>query len=304
MNIVLAGGTGFIGQALLEKLLEAKHSVILLTRNPGRARSLAGEFVKVEKWDGKTVGLWAQHIDDSDAVINLAGESIGEKRWTKARKALILNSRVDATKALVAAIAQSKKKPSVLVNQSAVGYYGNVETGDVGELHPKGNDFLADVADRWEQEARVAEALGVRVVTPRCGVVLEKDGGALKKMLIPFKLFVGGPLGSGHQWFPWVHRDDVVGAFLFALDTPKLSGPVNVAAPEAVTMKEFCSALGKTMRRPAWAPVPAFVLRAALGEMSFIVLTGQRVVPKKLLEAGYPFRYRTLDVALQAIFKN
>lgn len=302
MKIIVSGGTGFLGRPLVKRLLEANHSVVLLTRNPSSARDLKHESIQVEQWDGKSVGTWAQQMDGADAVINLAGESIGGKRWSERQKGCILNSRLDATKTLVSAIAQAKKKPSVFISASAVGYYGNVESGDVTESHPRGNDFLSDVCEKWEQESGKAVPLGVRVVNTRTGVVLEKGGGALKKMLFPFKLFAGGPLGSGEQWFPWVHRDDLIEIILSILQNPALSGPVNVSAPESVTMKEFCTALGKAIHRPSWAPVPAFVLRAALGEMSLIVLTGQRVVPKKLQEAGYTFRYPKLETALQTIF--
>ena len=304
MNIVISGGTGFIGSALLEHLLEKRHSVVLLTRTPDALQHLTGDFVQVERWDGKAVGAWARCVDGADVVIHLAGEPIAAKRWTEKQKVRIIGSRIETTKVIVTAITQVEKKPSVLVNASAVGYYGNVEEGDVTESHAKGNDFLANTCDRWEQEARAAESLGVRVVLLRTGVVLERGGGALKKMLPPFKLFVGGPLGSGRQWFPWVHRDDVIGIILFAIEHPDLSGPVNVAAPEPVTMKQFCQTLGKAVRRPSWAPVPAFVLRAALGEMSEMLLTGQRVVPQKLEESGYTFRYPRLDEALAAILKK
>lgn len=304
MKILLSGGTGFIGRALLKRLVEEKHRVILLTRRPALVKYLARDLVEVELWDGKTSGPWANRIEEVDGVVNLAGESIGAKRWTSTRKQLIVMSRIEPTKAIVTAIAIAKKKLSVLVNSSAVGYYGSVESGDVIESHPRGNDFLADLCERWEQEARAAENLGLRVVMFRNGIVLEKDGGALEKFLLPFKLFVGGPLGSGEQWLPWVHRDDAVDAIIFALQNPSLSGPVNLAAPDTATMKEFCSALGRAMGRPSWAPVPAFLLRAILGEMAGMVLTGQRVVPKKLVEAGFKFRYPKLDEALRAVLKK
>lgn len=303
MNIILSGGTGFIGSALLKQLAEATHRVVLLTRNPDTAKGVARDSVEVERWDVRSAGPWAERMNGADAVINLAGEPIA-KRWTETQKARIINSRIDATKAIIEAIASARSKPSVLVNASAVGYYGNVEHEDVTESYPKGADFLADTCARWEQEARAAEPLGLRVVLLRIGIVLEKDGGAFKKMLLPFKWFIGGPLGSGRQWFPWVHRDDVVGAVLFALENPSLSGPVNVAAPEPVTMKQFCAALGRALQRPSWAPVPAFVLRAALGEMSEMLLGGQRVVPKKLIDSGYRFRYPRLDEALSAIISK
>ncbi len=304
MKILLSGGTGFIGNALLKRLVEEKHRVILLTRHPGSVRDLPRDLVEVEQWDGKTPGSWADCIEEVDGVVNLAGESIGAKRWTNTRKQLIITSRVEPTKAIVAAMAAAKKKPAVLVNASAVGYYGNVESGDVIESHPRGNDFLADLCERWEQEARAAEKLGVRVVMLRTGIVLEKDGGALKKFLLPFKFFVGGPLGSGQQWLPWVHRDDVVRAMIFALQNPSLWGPVNLAAPDTVTMEGFCSALGRAMGRPSWAPVPAILLRLLLGEMAGMVLTGQRVIPKKLEEAGYTFLHPKLDEALTAVLRK
>ncbi|MFQ6116259.1 MAG: TIGR01777 family oxidoreductase, partial [bacterium] len=304
MKIVLSGGTGFIGGALLRQLQETKNQVVLLTRKPEAIKKLAKDTVEIIFWDGKTMGSWAKCLDGSDAIINLAGEPIAKKRWTKEQKRRIINSRVEATKAMVTAIAETKKKPSILVNASAVGFYGNVEDEDVTESHPKGNDFVADVCEQWEREACMAEALDIRVVLPRFGVVLAKDGGAFKKMQLPFKLFVGGPLGTGRQWFSWVHREDVIGVILFALEQSKLSGPVNVVAPEPVTMKQFCKTLGKALGRPSWAPVPALVLRALLGEMAEMFLTGQRVIPKKLEELGYQFQYPKLEEALSAILSK
>lgn len=304
MKVVITGGTGFLGRPLVKRLLQDKHKVVVLSRNIATQRFDAGGNLALEQWDAKSVGNWARHIDGADAVINLAGDSIGGKRWTPNQKEIILNSRLNATRAIVQAIAKASKKPGVFVSASAVGFYGNVESGDVPETHPRGDDFLADVCDRWEQESRRAEAHGVRVVNPRFGVVLAKEGGALKKLLLPFYLFVGGPLGSGRQWFPWVHRDEVMGAILFVTQNRGISGPVNVASPNPVTMKEFCRALGKAMRRPSWAPVPSFVLKTLLGEMSLVVLTGQRVVPKKLVEAGYKFWHPELGSALEAIFKK
>lgn len=300
MRVVIAGGTGFIGNALLEQFVKGKHQVVLLSRNADGLKHLEKDTVNAEQWDAKTVGPWTKRLDGADAVVNLTGEPIAAKRWTLSQKERILKSRVDATKAIVSAIGKVGKKPSVLVNASAVGYYGNVEKGDVTESHPKGSDFLAGVCEKWEQEAHAAEKHGVRVVVLRIGIVLEKNGGALKKMLPPFQMFAGGHLGSGIQWFPWVHRDDVAGAVLFAIKNEKAAGPVNVTAPEPVTMKEFCKTLGKIIRRPSWAPVPAFALKILLGEMSDMLLTGQRAIPKKLQEAGYTFKYPKLEKALMA----
>jgi uncharacterized protein (TIGR01777 family) len=310
MRIVIAGGTGFIGGYLIPKLSAANHQIVLLSRNPEPSPTriaspvVANSEARIttEWWDGTSVGRWAETIDGADAVINLAGESIAGKRWTRARKLDLLNSRIFPTRSIVEAIRRARKRPSVMVNASAVGYYGNVETGDVRETHPKGYGFLANLCARWEDEARAAEGFGVRVVRLRFGIILDKEGVALKKLLPPFRLFAGGWLGSGRQWFPWVHREDVIGMIEFALGNGAISGPVNVAAPEPVTMKEFCQSLGKALNRPCWAPVPGFILRVALGELSGMLLTGQRVVPRKALEAGYTFRYPSLPGALAAIF--
>lgn len=302
MKIILTGGTGFIGAPLRERLLEEGHDVILLTRNPSHAGSQPSGKLKTVFWDGKNPGPWADKINGADAVINLAGEPIAAKRWSDAQKKRIQESRLDATRAVVSAIQKAAKKPHLLINASAVGYYGNVPEGEVTEDHPRGTDFLSETCSRWEEAARTAEPLGVRVVRLRIGIVLEKNGGALKKMLPPFRFFMGGPLGSGRQWFPWIHREDVIGVILFALKNQNLSGPVNLTAPQSVTMKEFCTTLGQVMHRPSWAPVPAIVLKLLLGEMADLLLSGQKAVPKKLLEAGYSFQHPNLEEALKSLF--
>jgi uncharacterized protein (TIGR01777 family) len=300
MNVLVTGGTGFIGRALVERLVKEDHRVVLLSRRPRPLRTANQEIVQAAQWDGKTIGPLVRGLEGVDAVVNLAGESIGAKRWTRRRKVLLVDSRIEPTRTIVAAIGSGEKRPAVLVNASAVGYYGDVESGDVTETHPSGTDFLARVCERWEKEASRAEEYGIRVVRMRFGIVLE-TGGALKKMMVPFRLFVGGPLGSGRQWFPWIHRDDVVGAILFCLANPNISGPVNVTSPDVVTMSEFTHALGKAMHKPTWARVPAFVLRVLLGEMAETIISGQRVVSRKLQDAGYTFRYPKLDEALAAI---
>ena len=301
MKIVVAGGTGLIGSALVRGLRDAHHSIVVLTRDPDRRIPTTDRSFTFNRWDGKTAGAWHDCIDGADAVFNFSGESLAARRWTDAQKERLLNSRLEATRAIVNAIERAKRKPGVLVNASAVGYYGDVEEGEVTESRGAGNGFLADLCRKWEDVARAAGSSGVRVVTPRLGVVLAGQGSALQKMLLPFKLFAGGPLGSGRQWFPWIHIDDVVSAAIFILSNLELSGAVNMAAPESVTMKQFCSAIGKTLHRPSWAPVPAFVLRIALGEMSQMLLTGQRVVPSKLRQSGYSFRFPNLSAALAAV---
>jgi len=304
MEIVIAGGTGFIGRSLVGKLLQDGHNVVVLTRDGAGARQLVPDAVGFGLWDGKTSASCVQQINGADAVINLAGESLAGKRWSPKQKARIINSRLEATRAIVKAMEQAERCPSLLINASAVGYYGNVEHEQVTETHPQGGGFLALTCGLWEHEAIMARQLGVRVVLLRLGVVLDKAGGALARMVPAFRLFFGGRLGSGRQWFPWVHRDDVAGVVRFVLDNPDLCGPINVAAPEAVTMDEFCRSLGKALARPVWARVPGFVLRLALGEMSEMLLTGQRVVPQKLLQAGYEFLYPNLAQALDEIFKR
>jgi uncharacterized protein (TIGR01777 family) len=299
MKLVLAGATGFIGRHLVDELLPAKNEVTVLSRHLDRARKVFGNRVDVQQWDAVSVGEWASALDGADAVINLAGESIGAGRWTAKRKTRIIDSRVNATRALVSAMERASRRPGTLINASAVGYYGPMEDRDVTEDAPPGQDFLAETVQRWEAEALKAESFGVRVVCARFGVVLGRDGGALPRMLLPFQLFVGGHLGSGRQPFAWVHIADATGALRFSLENSAVRGPINVVGTQIVTMKEFCKTLGRVVGRPSWAPVPAFVLRLALGEMADMLLTGQRVVPKRLLDAGYPFRFPTLEEALR-----
>lgn len=301
MKIVLAGGSSFIGRPLVKTLLDAGHEVILLTRWPTTVDLGSSDLLQIEGWDGQTLSAWTRQLDGADAVINLAGEPIAAKRWTRAQKARIKESRINTTKNIVDAIGTAEERPTVLINASAVGYYGNVEKGEVTEEHPPGSGFLAETCVHWESETQNAVYLGLRVVRLRMGVVLGEGGGALQKMILPFNIFMGGPLGSGKQWFPWVHRDDVVGVILYALENAHLHGPLNVTAPEPVTMKQFCQRLGQVMHRPSWASVPAFVLRLFLGEMSEMLLTGQKAVPKKLKEAGYSFKYPKLAEALKSI---
>lgn len=302
MKIIITGATGFIGRSLIARCVAEKHDVVALTRNVESARKALPTGVKVLAWDGATMTGWGPEVDGADAIVNLAGESIAGKRWTGPQKNLIVNSRVRAARAIRDAVAAAARKPSVLVNSSAVGYYGPVAEGDVTEDHLPGKGFLAETCVRWEAEAKTIGTLGPRVVLLRNGVVLGEKGGALEKIALPFKLFAGGPIGSGAQWFPWVHRDDVVGIVMFALQNPLVSGPINVAAPESVTMRTFCAAVGKALHRPSWAPVPAPVLRLALGEMADMLLTGQRVIPARLTGLGYRFKFPGLALALTDVF--
>ena len=304
MNIVIAGGTGFVGGALTGALIARGDKPTLLTRDPEAAQARWEDKAGIALWDGRTAEAWTKSLDGADAVINLSGASIADGRWTPVRKLVLIKSRIESTRALVSAVSRSAKPPKVFVNASAVGFYGESPDGASTEDSAQGRDFLAALCGQWEREALAAEPLGLRVVLARFGVVLEKDGGALAKMALPFKLFAGGPLGSGRQGFPWIHRDDVVGGILFALDHEKLSGAVNFAAPGALNNREFSSALGRALGRPSWAPAPAFALKLALGEMAGMLLGGQVAAPTKLLAAGYKFKYSTADEALAAVYRK
>jgi uncharacterized protein len=304
MKIVIAGATGLIGKLLTKTLLNSGHSVVVLTRNPNLPTTSSQPLLRFDHWDGKGAGSWHRHIDRADAVVNLAGESLGARRWTKSRKRTLISSRVDPTTSIVKALKAATEKPRVLVNASAVGYYGPVEEGNVTEDNQAGNDFTSALCVEWEQAALAATTSDIRVILLRSGIVLDPRGGALQKMLLPFRLFAGGPLGSGDQWLSWIHREDEVRAICFLLENERVSGPVNLASPDSVTMKDFCVALGKTLGRPSGLRAPAFALRTLLGEMADIVLTGQRVVPKKLLQEGFKFRFPELKDALENLFQK
>jgi uncharacterized protein (TIGR01777 family) len=247
-----------------------------------------------------TSGEWEASLDGADGVINLVGEPIAAKRWTDSQKNKIRSSRIDVTRSIVEGIAKAKRKPAFLLNGSAVGYYGPHGDEIVTEETPAGSDFLSSLCRAWEEEAQRAESMGIRVVRLRTGIVLGPHGGALAKMILPFKFFVGGPLGSGAQWMPWIHLEDELGLILHLIDKMQAVGPVNATAPNPVTMKEFCRTLGEVMRRPSWAPVPGFALRFMLGEMADILLTGQRAIPTAARKLGYQFRYANLSDALKA----
>lgn len=297
MKLVLTGGMGFIGSALCPRLLEQGHTLTLLTR---RKPPDASTPVKTWRhWTPHTPGDWEALFDGADGIINLAGEPIAAKRWTQNQKHRIHSSRIEATRSIVEALAKAKRRPTLLLNASAVGYYGPHGQEIVTEETPAGTDFLSSVCRAWEEEAQQAKPLGLRVVRLRTGIVLG-PGGALAKMALPFKFFIGGPLGSGAQWMPWIHLEDEIGLILFLIENSQAAGPVNGTAPNPVTMKEFCQTLGRVMHRPSWAPVPSFAVRLILGEMADMLLTGQRAVPAAAKKLGYRFRYENLSDALKA----
>ena len=304
VKIIIAGATGFIGQKLTSRLLESHTSVVVLSRKPASGSTTGHALIRYGQWDGRNQGDWTRHIDGADAVINLSGQSVASRRWSKTRKQRLYSSRIDSTNALVEAIGASTLKPSVLLNASAVGYYGHVKDGVVTEEHKPGNDFLGRLCADWESAALAARAFGVRVVMLRTGIVLDPEGGALQRMILPFKLFAGGPLGSGDQWFPWIHEEDEIRAILYALEQRSLHGPVNCSAPESATMRDFSNALGRALRRPSALRIPGFMLRALLGEMADVVLSGQQTVPEKLMKEGFEFSFPTLPGALADLLRG
>lgn len=303
MKIVIAGGSGFLGRALSERLVADGRQVLVLTRGGGRGRPWEGPRSAATWTPNGTAGDWAAALEGADAVVNLAGTSIGDARWTKSRKAEIIDSRVDATRSLVAAIRRLKRPPSVLVSSSAQGYYGNRGDEELAEDAAASRDFLADVCVRWEAEARKA-ADNCRVVTLRTGIVLAADGGALPRMVLPFKLFAGGPFGSGRQFMSWIHLDDWAGIARLALTDEHVQGPINLGSPNPVRNREFAAALGRALRRPSWVPAPGFALRVALGEMAQpLLLASTRMVPAAALSCGYRFEHAEVGPALEAALR-
>ena len=301
MNIVVSGGTGFIGRALCTALLNGGHRVSVLTRDSGQVIHRLGASAKPLPWNGQDTGPWEQAFEGADAIINLAGAPIAEARWTEARKQLITDSRVLTTRLLVRALSRSSSKPATFISASGIGYYGTSDDRRLDEGAARGQGFLADLCLAWESEALRAAEFGARVVILRTGMVLEQDGGALPKMLLPFRLFAGGPVMPGSQWVSWIHRRDHIGIIQWALANADISGPLNAVAPEPVTMKTFCEMLGRVIHKPSWLPVPKFALNMLLGELGTVMTTGQRVVPAKAMTGGYTFQYPTLESALRAI---
>jgi hypothetical protein len=299
MKIALTGATGFVGSALVTHLSQAGHSLKLLVRRPEKARSLF-PHCQIVPYQATLAGDWFQAIADCEAVINLAGEPISE-RWTPEYKEAILQSRQVGTRKIVEAIAQAPQRPKVLINASAIGYYGISETACFDETASAGQDFLAQVCQAWEEEARAVTNYGVRLAILRSGIVLGAGGGALAKMLPPFQLFAGGPIGSGKQWFSWIDLVDLLRLVEFVLMREDLQGVFNATAPTPVRMAEFCQTLGQVLNRPSWLPVPDLALELLLGEAAQLVLEGQKVIPQAAIAAGFEFQYPQLLGSLENI---
>lgn len=306
MKILITGGTGLIGSTLIDALLQDGHQITVLTRNPEKARNTLPSGVTPYKWDAATPEGWDHLIPDMDAVINLAGESIaGEtvfeimtKHWTDDYKKRIRESRANVGKALVDAIKKAEKKPSVFIQASAFGYYGPRGDEEVLETSEAANDFMGETCRLWEDSTAKLDELGVRRVVLRTGLVMANDGGILPMVLLPFKLFAGGPLGNGQQYFPWIHLDDQINAIRFLLENEDAHGAYNLAAPNPIKQREQAKVIGRVMRRPSFIPVPGFALKLVLGEKSTLVLDGARVLPKKLQAEGFEFKFTDFETAL------
>lgn len=305
MKVAITGATGFVGSKLVKTLQQEGHEIVVLTRDAAKGRRVfpAAAFpnVSIVAYTPAASGSWQSAIDGCDGVVNLAGAPISE-RWTPAHKKAIMNSRKLGTEKVVEAIAKATSKPSVLVSASAIGYYGTSETRAFDESSdPDDTDFLSQVCQTWEAAAsKVKDLEGVRLVILRLGIVLG-NGGALARMLTPFRLFAGGPIGSGKQWFSWIHIDDLVALLVKALTDPSMAGVYNATAPNPVRMARACEALGKALNRPSWLPVPDFVIEALLGDGAVVVLEGQQVLPKHLKETDFTYQYPTVDQAMKAV---
>ncbi|MFB4165956.1 TIGR01777 family oxidoreductase [Alteribacillus sp. JSM 102045] len=301
MNIAVTGGTGMVGSALTGYLTKNGHHVYILTRNNKNKQNK--ENITFIEWlqDGSTP---ENHLPPLDAIVNLAGASINS-RWSKEQKNLILNSRVDATREVLRIIHASETKSSIFINASAVGYYGTSKDITFTESsNPEGRNFLQNVCEKWEHEASKAVSLGVRTVYARFGLILDDKEGALPKMMLPYSFFAGGPAGSGEQWYSWVHLKDVVEMLVFAIEKEIVNGPMNVTSPNPEKMKNFGKKLGGIISRPHWLPAPSFAIKTLLGDMSVLILEGQKVLPEKPLTWGYSFSYPRLEDALQDLLSS
>ena len=298
MRVLITGGSGLIGRALSANLARDGNEIIILSRQPERIVGLP-MGVSARWWDSHTTEGWSSLVDGTDAIINLAGENISSGRWSDERKHAILKSRSSAGQAVVQAVRAAARKPRIVIQASGIGYYGPYGDEEITEETPPGHDFLAQLAANWESSTASLESLGVRRAIIRTGVVLSIEGGALPRMLLPFRFFAGGRLGSGRQWFPWIHIADEVGAIRFLIENETANGPFNLTAPVPLNNAEFSRLLGQQLRRPALMPIPAFALRLLFGEMATVLLDGQRAIPRRLIQLGFTFQFPEAELALR-----
>ncbi len=303
-KIILTGATGVIGSRLCKLLISRGDKVIVLSRDVKRAKDnlrIDAEFIN---WNYISPLSKEVNFDEVNAVIHLAGANLFERRWDNDYKKIILESRTLSTRILAQSINSSSVKPSVFISSSAVGYYGNKGNEIITESSLPGNDFLSSVCKQWENESIIVESSNVRRVNIRTGIVLNSEEGALKQMLLPFKLFIGGPIGNGKQWFPWIHIEDILNIYLFALDNDNIGGPLNAASPNPVLMKNFANNIGKILKRPSFFPVPVSALKIVLGEVAGVISSSQRIIPEKLLNNRFRFKYEFLNDALEDLLKK
>lgn len=298
MKVVILGGSGLIGRALAADLARSDGEVWIVSRRPQALGPLPGA-VRSAAWDGESASGWGGLVDGARALVNLAGENIGARRWSERRKEAILASRVRSVEAAVEALGAAAARPEVLIQASAVGLYGSRGDEELPDTAPAGVGFLATTTEAWERASQPVEGLGVRRVLLRTGVVLAREGGALPRVMLPFRLGVGGPVGDGRQWLPWIHLADVVAAIRFLIERRELAGAVNLTAPAPATNREFSRALARALHRPCLLRAPEAALRLGLGEMAELVLSSQRALPRRLLEAGFHFRFPDLAPALR-----
>ena len=310
MKIILPGGSGMVGSLAAAYFANQGHSVIILSRSPEKSRQqLASQSgfsgnVQVHGWDGATARDWGELIDRETAIINLVGENLANKRWSLAQKQIILESRTRPGQAIVQAVEQAREIPAVLLQVSGSGYYGISQGEIITEADPPGNDFPAQVCQAWETSTAPVEGMGVRRVVMRTGVVLSLRGGALPRLLLPFKLLIGGPLGNGRQWLAWIHELDQIAAFKYFIENPACQGVYNVASPNPVQNRDFAKAIAKAYGRPSWIPAPAFAIRLLFGEMATVVLDGQRMIPQRLLAEGFKFQSAEPLAALKQLHSS
>lgn len=300
-RIIITGATGLIGKCISQKFVDRGDEVIIFTRSPERASKKINNAYDYVKWNYDLTDGWQKYLNGTDAVIHLAGENVMAQRWNDEHKNRVLESRIKGTQNLVDAIGATDDKPECFICASAIGIYDNDIKMEYDEDGKHGSDFLALVTERWEEEARNVEKHHVRSVSVRTGIVLDRNEGALAKMLTPFKLFVGGPIGSGKQWMPWIHIDDIADLFIYAVDNENVKSAVNGTAPNPVTMTEFAETLGKVLNRPSVFKVPNFAVRLLFGEGADTVLKGSKVIPKKTQDYGFKFRYNKLEDALVSL---
>lgn len=309
MRVIITGGTGLIGSTLAEDLAADGHEVIVLSRSPERRAGMFEHDVRIEGWDAETARGWGHLADGADAIVNLAGESIAGEgfvpdRWTPEKKRRIRESRLNVGRAVVQAVRAVETKPKVVIQASGIDYYGARGDEKITEIGLRGDGFLARLCGEWEAATAEVEEMGVRRAIARTGIVLSTEEGAFPRLLLPIKLFVGGPLGSGRQYYSWIHVADEVGALRFLIEHEDASGPFNLTAPNPVTNREFTKTVADVLGRPAFMPVPGFAMRLALGEVAGMVLEGQRVLPQKLLNLGYDFMYPTLEEAVRDLLQE